>query len=122
MGVDYSTLILLPNYDLWARPVTIYPLSSQGSAAPSYGARGIFDSDPFPVVAEDGSIIDDDKTILDIREAEFDVALPRQGDLVDIPADGGETRAEGMFQIISAKTNGGGETTLTLKQWVTAAP
>jgi len=29
MGVDYSTMMYLPNYNFWARPVTFYPVKSQ---------------------------------------------------------------------------------------------
>jgi hypothetical protein len=118
MGIDYSTLIYLPNFDFWSRTVTFTPLASRPNAAP-YNARGIFDTDEVDVQAEDGSVVTDHKTTLDIREAEFGV-LPTQGDLVDIPADTGAMGAMGQFETINVWHNGGGETTLTLRKIETA--
>ena len=114
VGVDYSTLIYLPNFDFWSRTVTFTPLVSQPNAAP-YDNRGIFDTDEVDVQAEDGSVVTDHRTTLDIREIEFAV-LPTQGDLVDIPADTGAMVAMGRFEIINVWHNGGGETTLTLRK------
>ena len=45
MGIDYSTLIYLPNFDFWSRAVTFTPLASQPNAG-AYNARGIFDTEP----------------------------------------------------------------------------
>ena len=70
---------------------------------------------------EDGSILTDHRTILDVREIEYGV-VPVQGDHVAIPADGGAMGALGSFQVIDARTNGGGETTLALRKLVTAVP
>ena len=69
MGVDFSTLVYLPNFDMFARPITVTPLASQ-PGMPAYGARGIFDTRPIDVQAEDGSIVSDQQTILDVRDAE----------------------------------------------------
>jgi hypothetical protein len=113
MGLNYSTLVYLPSYELFARPVIIMPLASQ-PGMPSYGNRGIFDSGTMNVPLDDGSILSDQQTILDIRESEYGM-LPVQGDLVDIPADAG-VPAEGAFEIINAWRNGGGETTLQLRR------
>ena len=114
MGVDYSTTIYLPNYDFFSRAVTITPIASQPNAAP-YATRGIFNTDEIDVPAEDGSILTDQRTYIDIREFEFAV-LPQQGDHVNIPADRGAMVALGDFEIINAWTNGGGETTLILRK------
>jgi len=118
MGIDYSTLIYLPNYDLYARAVTITPLASQPGIG-TYTARGIFNTQEIDVEAEDGSIVTDQRTILDVREAEFAV-VPGQGDLIYIPADTGAMGELGNFQVINAWTNGGGETTLQLRKIMTA--
>jgi hypothetical protein len=114
MAIDHSTLVYLPAYDAFARPVTF-----TGSAQPS-GARGIYDTVPIDVAAEDGSIFSDQRTVLDIREAEFTV-LPKQGDTVDIPAVGSIVAA-GSFMVVESDSNGGGEMTLTLRRLVTAKP
>ena len=114
MGVDFSTSIYLPNFDVWARSVTISPIVSQPTAV-SYTARGIYDTDELDVPAEDGSIITDHRTLLDILEHEFSV-LPEQGDHVNIPADRGAMGALGDFEIIDVWHNGGGETTLRLRK------
>lgn len=119
MAVAFSTLVYDPCFDMFAVPVTFKPLVSQPSV-PSYDARGIFDTDEIDIAALDGSILSDQKTILDIREAEFAV-LPVQGDRVMIPADcNGVNRGE--FEIIDADTNGGGETTLSLRKWLPSLP
>ena len=119
MGIDYSTMIYLPNYEIWARNVSITPLASQGSAT-AYGNRGIFHTETLDVAAEDGSIFSSQKTTLDVREVEYAV-LPAQGDRVFIPADTGAMVELGDFEVIDAYTNGGGETTLVLRS-VTTAP
>ena len=49
--------------DVFARPVTITPIASQGVAAPDYAARGYYDTRPFDVAALDGSVVTDQQTI-----------------------------------------------------------
>ena len=119
MAVNFSQMVYLPNYAVFARPVTFTPLVSQPGQA-AYGARGIFNTVPIDVMGSDGSIFSDQKTILDILEEEFSV-LPVQLDRVFIPAHIGIPEL-GHFEIIDADTNGGGETTLTLRKLVTAKP
>jgi hypothetical protein len=111
MGLNFSTMVYEPNYDMFARPVTFVP--QDGSA--SYGGRGIYNSGALNVMAEDGSIFADQGTILDIREVEF-VVLPVQNDHVIIGPDS-DVPAEGEFVITDTARNGGGETTLTLSKW-----
>ena len=118
MGLDYSTSIYLPNYNLLARAIVVTPAVSQPSAAP-YWTRGIYNTEKLDVTAEDGSILTDHRTYVDVLEAEFGV-VPTQGDLVDIPADTGAMGAMGQFEIINVWHNGGGETTLTLRKIETA--
>lgn len=119
MGIDYSTMIYLPNYEVWARSVSITPLASLGSTTP-YANRGIFHTETLDVAAEDGSIFSTQKTTLDVREIEYAV-LPAQGDRIFIPADSGAMVELGDFEVIDSYTNGGGETTLVLRS-VTTAP
>jgi len=119
MGISYSKLIYLANYDFWARPVTITPVASQPSS-PAYSARGIYTSDRETIDAEGLSIITDQETILDIREEEFGT-MPVQGDLVAIPADASGPDL-GSFEVLDAFNNGGGETTLVLRKIEPAIP
>jgi hypothetical protein len=119
MGIDYSSLIYLPNYDMFARAITVTPTASQ-PGAPAYTARGILNTDEQTVQGEDGSLITDQRTLVDVRDVEFGV-VPQQGDLVTIPADGGAMVTLGDFEIINAWKNGGGETTLQLRS-ITTAP
>jgi len=120
MAINFSTLVYLPNYDTFARGVTITPLASQ-PGVPAYVARGIFDTRPVDVAAMDGNIISDQQTILDIREAEFSV-LPQQLDRVYIGPDPDAGPALGDFEVVDADSNGGGETTLTIRKIMTAKP
>jgi hypothetical protein len=120
MAVNFSTLVYLPNYDMFARPVTITPLASQ-PGSPAYTARGIYDTRPVDVAAEDGSIISDQQTILDVRDAEF-VKVPEQLDCIAIPfdVDGGPDLGE--FEVVDTESNGGGETTLVIRKIMTSKP
>ena len=118
MGLDYSTSIYLPNYNLLARAIVVTPAVSQPSAAP-YWTRGIYNTEKLEVAAEDGSILTDHRTYVDVLEAEFAV-VPVQGDQVFIPADRGAMGELGNFEVIDAFHNGGGETTLQLRKLETA--
>lgn len=120
MGVDYSTLILLANYDFWARDVTIIPIVSQ-PGAPAYINRGIYDCFATEVPAEDGTLVSDYRSVLDVREIEYG-AVPVQGDQIDIPADVGAMGQIGLMEITDAFTNGGGETTLVMRKVTAATP
>jgi hypothetical protein len=110
MPVDFSAQVYLPCFDTFARAITV-------NGAP---ARGIFDTVSIDVVAIDGSIISEQRTILDVRDNEFGI-VPVQGDLVAIPADGTLPDA-GTWEVIDASRNGGGETTLTLRKLMTKTP
>ena len=117
---NLSQQIYLPNWDVWARPITVTPLVSQ-PGAPAYGARGYFDTKEMDVLAEDGSIISDSKVILDIRIEEFSV-VPLQRDQIYIPSHQGEQG--GTFEVLdlAGDGNAGGIITLTLKKIVAAKP
>ena len=119
MGVNFSNLLYLPVFDLFAVSITVNPVASQ-PGQPAYSARGIFDTNDIDVIAQDGSIFSDQRTELYLRESEFPV-IPLQNDRVTIPADCNGVPL-GEFEIIDTDTNGGGETKLTLRKWETAVP
>ena len=120
MAVDFSTLVYLPNFDMYARPITVTPMASQ-PGLPAYTARGIYDTRPIDVQAEDGSIISDQQTILDVRDEEFAI-VPEQLDRIHIPADPDAGPDLGEFEVTDTESNGGGETTLIIRKIVTAKP
>lgn len=121
MGVDWSSQVYLLNHNMFARPVTFYPIKSQPGVA-SYNARGIFGTVSIDIVSMDASNISDQRTILDILEVEYPV-IPTQQDRVYIgPDPGGMQKDEGMWEVNDVSTNGGGETTLELRRIVTANP
>jgi hypothetical protein len=118
-GVNFSTLVLSPAFDVFARPVTFYPLVSQ-FGAPGFLGRGYYWSGPIDIQTEDGAIYSDQKTALDIRDAEF-AQLPQQGDRLFIDeADAGP--ALGEFEVVDVDTYDGGMTVLTLRKWLPPAP
>jgi hypothetical protein len=115
MPVDFSAQVYLPCFETFARAITVTPAGGGG-----YQARGIFETVAIDVVAIDGSIISEQRTILDVRDNEFGT-VPVQGDLVAIPADGTLPDA-GAWEVIDASRNGGGETTLTLRRMMPKTP
>ena len=119
MPVNWSQQLYAQTQDVYSRVVMITPVTSQPSGA-QYTARGILDTEAMDVEALDGAFVSETRVILDIRDAEFTV-LPMQGDLIDIPSDGG-VPAEGQFEVVDGDPNGGGETTLTLRRVVQVKP
>ena len=119
MAINFSQMIYTAGQNTFSRPVTFTPLASQPNASP-YGGRGIYDTEPVDVLAEEGSIFSDSRIVLDILDSEFDV-LPLQGDRVFIPAHIGMPEL-GNFEVIDTRVNGGGETTLALRRVVVAKP
>lgn len=115
MALDFPTLVYEPSYEVFSRPVTFTP-----KVGTPFGGRGIFNTVPLDVLAEDGSILSGQKTILDILEKEYPVR-PLQRDRVYIPAADGLPE-EGSFEITDSVTNGGGETTLTIEKVVPVKP
>jgi hypothetical protein len=116
MSIPFPTVAYLPCYQVFARPVTIYPLVSQPGAG-AYDGRGIFDTNSIEVIAQDGSLYADTRTELDILQSEYDV-LPMQGDRVFIPWDAEVDGGDFEIADISDKGNAGGESTLTLRRLV----
>lgn len=119
MVVDFSKQVYIPAFNTFARPVTFTPVKSQ-PAQPAYIRRGIYSTQPLDIAAEDNSIFADQITVLDIVESEF-LVLPLQGDLLTIPAYL-TLPALGDFEIIDHATNGGGQTSLNLRQIVPKKP
>ena len=117
MAINFSEIVYVQAQNTFGRPVTFTP--KDGSAA--FLGRGILDTDPIDVQAEDGSIISETRVVLDIRDAEFSL-MPKQGDRVDIGTDISGVPAAGPFEVIDLDPNGGGETTLTLRHIVPAKP
>jgi hypothetical protein len=115
VAINYSAQVYHPTYDVFARPVTFTPVF--GSA---FEGRGIYSTQPFDVLGEDSSIFSDQVTILDVLDDEFTV-VPIQGDIVFIPTNVGMPEL-GTFEVTDADSNGGGETTLTLRRVVQAKP
>ena len=116
MDVNFSNDVYLPNFEMWARPINVMPLI--GTA---YSARGIYHSDYLQFAGDGGSIISDQQTTLDIRDAEFG-ALPGQGDQISIPQSPSGMPALGTFEVINIWNNGGGETTLQLRKVLPQQP
>lgn len=114
MAVNWSTMVYAPNFIQFARTVTFTP-----AAGGSYTGRGIYNTEKLDVLAESGSIISNQRTILDILEIEFAV-LPQQRDRLTIPADDAGNPALGDFEIVDVFPNGGGETTLVIREIKTA--
>jgi hypothetical protein len=123
MGLAYADDVYRPVYDTFARPVVVTPLASQ-PGAPAYNNRGVLHSIESEIIGLDGTIISDARTVLDIIIDEYAV-VPKQLDIINIPADAGI--AGGTFEVsdLSGSTslgNTGGEITLTLKEIVQAKP
>jgi hypothetical protein len=115
MALNFDDLVYSPCQDLFGRPVTF--TSTLGNSFNGAG-RGIYDSSAITVALEDGSVMTDQQTILDIRESEFPL-LPVQDDTINIAADPlSGLPALGDFQITNVWNNGGGEITLQLRKIV----
>lgn len=120
MAINFSTVVYLQCFDMFARSVTVIPLASQ-PGAPSYYARGIFDTRPINVMAEDGSIFCEQQTILDVRDAEFGI-VPTQLDQIQIPVNPDDVSNITLYEVTHTESNGGGETTLAIRKVLTANP
>jgi hypothetical protein len=116
MAVNLDVLLQASIFDFWAVPVTFLPIKSQPAAA-GYQGRGILNTYSTDVIALDGSMYSDQRTILDICESEFSV-MPIQDDHVVIPLDCNDV-PKGEYQIVDLVSNGGGQTMLTIKKYET---
>jgi hypothetical protein len=70
MPVDFSKLVLTPCMEVFARVMTVDPVTSRPGALP-YQARAIFTSVDMPVLSMDGVELSDVRTFVGIRVAEF---------------------------------------------------
>src|SRR5262245_14666860 len=113
MAINMSIGVYRPCQDVFSVSCVVYPIASQPGAS-SYSARGIFGTDDIEVMAEDGSFYSDQRTIFDIRTAEFAV-VPQQKDRIDIPVDA-QGEPQGMFEVTDSVVNGGGEMTLVIRK------
>jgi hypothetical protein len=118
MAVDFATQLYLPNFDMFARPVTFYPLVSQPGVA-AYDGRGIYDSNDYAVDLYGDTVLSDARIELDIFAPEF-AYLPMQKDQLYIPPH--LHIPGGNFEVSDVSPdNAGGEVTLTLRRLVTAS-
>ena len=124
MAIDFAALVYLQCQDTFGRDVAITPLTSAPGAS-TYTARGIYGTRAIEIPTDMGmAIISDQETILDVLDNDFLTAgraVPRQGDLITIPAEG-NIPAAGDFEVTDASSNGGGETTLTIRKYEPAEP
>jgi hypothetical protein len=124
MAVNFSTIVYLATQDLFGRAIIITPLKSN-PGGPAYTLRGIYTTNPVDIMVDQGmAMISDQRTIVDIRDREFidfGHAIPQQGDLIDVPAEG-DIPAAGLFEVIDTDANGGGETTLTVRKYEAPVP
>ncbi|SRR6266478_2822335 len=120
MGINTSQQVYVYSYNTFGRPVTFTPKMSQPTALAFLG-RGIYSTQPIDVLAEDNSTFSDTRTILDVLEQEF-LVVPITGDLLNIPASNEGMPALGDFEVIETKSNGGGETSLSLRKIMVSRP
>jgi hypothetical protein len=119
MAIAFSLEVYLKTQDMFSVGCTITPIKSNPTG-PAYGNRGIYSTRPIDIVGLDGSIVSDQQSIFDIRELEYTI-LPMRGDMITIPADCNGVPL-GDFEVMDADTNGGGETTLSIRRIETAKP
>ena len=122
MGVNFSLMLYMPAFIVYARPVTYYPIASQ-PGAPSIYTRGVFHSDQIDVPLEDGSVFVDQRTSLDILIDDFGaLALPQQLDQVYVPQDSGLGPKGVLFEVVSVTDNAGGVLNLALRKLADSLP
>ena len=123
MALNFSTLVYLPTFDLYARPITINPIGSQ-PGQPPYSARaddagpsrGIFNTIATDVIGEDGTVFSDQRTELDVRDVEYSI-VPAQFDVITIGPDG-DLPDLGDWEVKTSHHDAEGCTTLTLMRVV----
>jgi hypothetical protein len=86
MSIDFASLVLAPNLDVFGGGVVIYPVVTRPGTGP-FRARGIFSSVPINVEMQDGTVFSDQQTKLGVRISDFDT-LPGRGDKVRVDATG----------------------------------
>ena len=115
MALDFSLLVYMPGQDVFGRPITVTAVNSRAGAV--YGARGIVDTRGTMIQTDAGmAVLSDQETICDIREREFNMNPPQQGDEIYVPPDGEIEDMVGTYIVTDASWNGGGEITLILQK------
>jgi hypothetical protein len=84
MPIDFSSLVLAPNMDIFSRPVVISPLKSQPNIG-SYAARGIWTMNSVNIVTEEGGQLSSTTLHFGIKLSDFVIA-PKQGDWISTTA------------------------------------
>jgi len=109
--IDFSALVLNPAQAAFGCAVWITPTVSQPLAAP-YQARGIYSSTPTDVVMQDGTVLCDQRTTLDIRLAEFPIPVTFND---RVTPDEGEAKGITFF-VGAIDEDGQGGAKLTLRR------
>jgi hypothetical protein len=120
MAVNFSDELYLPNFNAFARPMTVTPVVSQ-PGAPAYDARCYFDSKETDILTEANSVLSDSQTFIDIRRVEFSIE-PKQGDRIDIPFHAGTEGGSYEVLDLAGKGNAGGIITISLRAIETPLP
>lgn len=81
MPIDFSSAVLFPCMQTFARVVTFDPVVSRPNSAP-YVGRAIFTTSEYDVLSADGGLFSDQKTWLGYRLADFTGPPPMARDLV----------------------------------------
>lgn len=120
MAINFNDDLYLIAMNVFARPITVTPVVSQ-PGQPAYSNRAYFDTKETDVLTEDGALLSDSRTFIDIRMEEY-AALPMQGDLIDIPFHQGVPGGSFEVSDLAGSGNAGGMITMTLKKVVTPKP
>jgi hypothetical protein len=123
MSVDFSSLVLGPCMDAFAKPVTVFPIKSQPLGNP-YTAQGVWTIDNIGVGIEDGGNFSTRVVKFGIKLDQFAVS-PVQYDEIsskvrDLPmgyvSDELDPNATVTFIVDNDQPDGQGGTTLILKR------
>lgn len=123
MAIDFSSLVLGPCMDSFAKEVSITPVKSQPTAAP-YDARGVWTVDNINVMTENDTAFSTRTLKFGIKLDEFTVS-PEQGDYLSIKAkdlpmgylrDALDPNAMVSFVVDNDQPDGQGGTVLILKR------
>lgn len=119
MPVDFSSLVLAPAMNTFARPVTIDPIKSRPGSGMPYAARGVISSRSVDIVLADGAVMSDQRTTLGIRDADENAdgtpmfaVLPVRGDKVRIESG----PYQGDFWVGDIDADGQGGSVITLRR------
>jgi hypothetical protein len=123
MSLDLSALVLGPNMDVWAKPVTVTPIKSQPGQS-AYSAQGIWTQSDIDVLLDGGERLASSTLTLGIKLDDFAAAgagvWPAVGDQIsvlrsDIPGLAAGVTGSANFVIDVVRPDGQGGAKLTLK-------